>query len=66
MVKPVEKGQVMLELLKSLILGNAKALVALLSAILVQSFGVAIPDEVQVSVSALIIALVVWLVPNKK
>lgn len=56
----------MLELLKSLILGNAKALVALLSAILVQSFGVAIPDEVQVSVSALIIALVVWLVPNKK
>lgn len=62
----MEKGQVMLELLKSLILGNAKALVALLSAILVQSFGVAIPDEVQVSVSALIIALVVWLVPNKK
>lgn len=55
----------MKDLVKNLILGNAKAIVAFVAAIVVQVFGVNLPEEVQVAVAGLLVALVVWLVPNK-
>lgn len=55
----------MKDLVKTFILANAKAIVAFIAAVLVQVFGVDLPEEVQVSVAALLVAVVVWLVPNK-
>lgn len=55
----------MKDLLKTFVLTNAKAIVAFVAAVVVQVFGVSLPEEVQVSIAALVVALVVWLVPNK-
>jgi len=55
----------MKDLVKTLVLGNAKAIVAFIAAVVVQLFGVSLPEEVQVSVAALLVAVTVWLVPNK-
>ena len=55
----------MKDLVKTFILANAKAIVAFIAAVVVQVFGVSLPEEVQVAVAALLVALIVWLVPNK-
>lgn len=55
----------MKELLKNLVLQNAKAIVAFIAVVVVQLFGVDIPQEVQLAVSGVLVALIVWLVPNK-
>ena len=54
----------MKDLVKNLVLQNAKAIVAFVSALLVQLFGVNLPEEVQLAVTSLLIAVIVWLVPN--
>jgi uncharacterized membrane protein len=54
----------MKDLVKNLVLQNAKAIVAFLSALLVQLFGVNLPEEVQLAVTSLLVAVIVWLVPN--
>lgn len=54
----------MKDLVKTLVLGNAKAIVAFVSALLVQLFGVNLPEEVQLAVTSLLVAVIVWLVPN--
>lgn len=55
----------MQELVKNLILQNAKAIVAFVAAVVVQVFGVNLPEEVQVAIAGLLVAVAVWLVPNK-
>jgi len=54
----------MKDLVKTLVLGNAKAIVAFLSAVLFQFAGTNLPDEVQLALTSLLVAVVVWLVPN--
>lgn len=54
----------MKDLVKNLVLQNAKAIVAFVSALLVQLFGVNLPEEVQLAVTSLLVAVIVWLVPN--
>ena len=54
----------MKDLVKTLVLQNAKAIVAFVSALLVQLFGVNLPEEVQLAVTSLLVAVIVWLVPN--
>ena len=54
----------MKDLVKNLVLQNAKAIVAFVSALLVQLFGVNLPEEVQLAVTSLLVAVIVWLMPN--
>lgn len=51
--------------MKDLILQNAKALVALVCTILYSQLGLDVPLDVQTAVTALFVALAVWLCPNK-
>jgi threonine/homoserine/homoserine lactone efflux protein len=55
----------MKDLIKSLVLQNAKAIVAFVSALVFQLVGTALPEEVQVAIVGLLVALIVWLVPNE-
>lgn len=55
----------MKELLVNLVLGNAKAIVAFLSAVVFQFAGADLPEDVQLALTSLLVAVVVWLVPNK-
>ena len=52
--------------MKDLILANAKAIVAFVSALVVAVFGFEVPVDVQLAVGALLIALVTWYTPNSK
>ena len=51
--------------MKDLILANAKAIVAFVATVLVSVFGLDVPIDVQLAVTALLVAVVTWLVPNK-
>lgn len=54
----------MKDLVKTLVLQNAKAIVAFVSALLLQFVGAELPAEVQLALTSLLVAVVVWLVPN--
>ena len=51
--------------MKSLVLGNAKALVAFVCVLLASRYGLDVPIDVQTAIVAVIVAFVTWLVPNK-
>jgi hypothetical protein len=51
--------------MKDLILANAKAIVAFIATLLTAVFGFDVPVDVQLAVTSLLVALVIWLVPNK-
>ena len=51
--------------MKNLLLANAKAIVAFVAALLTAVFGFDVPVDVQLAVTSLLVAITVWLVPNK-
>ena len=51
--------------MKDLILANAKAIVAFVSALVVAVFGFEVPVDVQLAITSLVVAVLVWATPNK-